>query len=407
MAGENLVAAIDFGTTKIVVLVGEADADGRMYVIGHGESPSEGLRKGVVVDMEKLVAAIRKAVTDAQMVSGCEIDRLTVGISGEHIRSISSHGVVGVNRADKEITSNDVLRAIEHSRGVALPVDREIIHVIPQVFTVDDQGNIKDPVGMTGSRLEVQSHIVTASVTTAQNLYRALERCHLDVEHLVLESVALSQVLFTPAEVGSGIVLLDIGGDLTNVSVFTEGSIRHTASISLGGRNVTNDLAIGLRTPVDQAETLKLTHGAARASIVDPEEMIVVPGIAGRTPREVSRNVLATIIEPRMEEIFSLVAKELRSSGVGGVITGGIMLTGGGSLLPGTVDLAESIFDLPARLGQIHGIEHIPDELNSNRYATVHGLLAWGFTNEPSDGPRGGGFKRAMKKIEHWITRKL
>ncbi|MBI5265890.1 MAG: cell division protein FtsA, partial [candidate division Zixibacteria bacterium] len=223
MAGEHLVAAIDFGTTKIVVLVGEADADGRMYVIGHGEAPSEGLRKGVVVDMEKLVTAIRKAVTDAQMVSGCEIDRLTVGISGEHIRSISSHGVVGVNRADKEITSNDVARAIEHSRGVALPVDREIVHVIPQEFTVDDQGNIKDPVGMTGSRLEVQSHIVTASVTTAQNLYRALERCRLDVEHLVLESVALSQVLFTPAEVGSGIVLLDIGGDLTNVSVFTDG----------------------------------------------------------------------------------------------------------------------------------------------------------------------------------------
>lgn len=335
MADENIITALDIGTTQISALVGEMDEHGSIYVIGYGQAPAEGLRRGVVVNMDKTVKAIRKAVDDAQLVSGVEIDRVTVGIAGEHIRSINSHGVVAVGRSDNEITSSDVERAIEAAKTVAIPVDREIIHVIPQVFSVDDQSGIKDPVGMTGVRLEVEAHIVTASVTSAKNIYRALERCRLNVDHMVLEALALAEVLLDENEKDIGVITLDIGGDITNIAIFSEGAIRHTAAIPLGGKNVTNDIAIGLRTSVEQAEQLKINYGSALASMVDPEEMITVQGLAGRPDREISRNVLALIIEPRMEEILSLVVRELKKELHGDLFTAGMVLTGGGSLLPG------------------------------------------------------------------------
>jgi cell division protein FtsA len=407
MAEEHIVVALDIGTTKIVTLVGEMDDQGAIYVVGHGQAPAEGLRRGVVVDMDKTVRSIRRSIEDAQMVSGTEIDRVTVGIAGEHIRSINSHGVVAVSRSDNEITAADVNRSIEAARTVAIPVDREIIHVIPQSFSVDDQSGIKDPTGMSGVRLEVEAHIVTASVTSARNIYRALERCDLIVDHMVLESLALSNVLLSDNESEAGAVIVDIGGDITNLSIFYNGAIRHTAVIALGGKNVTNDIAIGLRTPVEQAEELKLTHGSALASIVDPEEMLLVPGVAGRETREISRNVLASIIEPRMEEIFSLVAREMKRIQHGELLTAGIILSGGAAIMPGAVELAEQMFDMPVRIGSLPAIEHTPDELNTIRFATAHGLLVYGFGNEPPESRRSGGVRNLLKRIENWITRQL
>jgi len=407
MASENIIAAIDIGTTKIVALVGEMDNDERIYVIGHAIVPAEGLRRGVVVDMEKTVASIQKAVRDAALVSGTEIDRVTVGIAGEHIRSINSHGVVAVNRSDNEITAADVKRAIEAAKTVAIPVDREIIHVIPQLYSVDDQTGIRDPVGMSGVRLEVEAHIVTASVTTARNIYRALERCRLEVDHIVLESLALSKVVLSENELDMGVIIIDLGGDITNISIFHDGAIRFTGVVSLGARNVTNDIAIGLRTTVDQAESLKLHYGAALATLVDPEEMITVPSASGRETKEISRSVLASIIEPRFEEILSLVIRELKQSGIGDVLTAGVVLTGGGALLSGTAELAEHMFDMPVRTAEIKGIEHTPDELNSAHYATAHGLLVYGFTNEPVTCWKSGPARRILKKLENWISRQF
>lgn len=407
MEETRIIAALDIGTTKIVVLVGEFDENEDLYVIGHGQSPADGLRRGVVVNMDKTIKSIQMAIEDAQMTSGTVIDRVTVGIAGEHIRSINSHGVVAVSRTDQEISAADVKRGIDAARAVAIPLDREIIHVIPQSFSVDDQSGIKDPIGMSGVRLEVQAHIVTASVTTAKNLYRALERCNLGIDHMVLESLAIAHASLTDDEMDTGVVAVDIGGELTNVSVFFDGAIQHTAVIPLGGKNVTSDIAIGLRTSVDQAEDLKLTHGAALASLVDAEEMLPVPGVAGRPTREISAHVLASIIEPRFEEILSLVHREVNRSGAGDVLTSGLVLTGGGALLPGAVDLAEQIFDAPVRLGSLARVASTPEDLNNNRYATAHGLLSYGFSHEPSVSGRRGGVKGWLKKFEDWVQRQF
>jgi len=407
MAQENFITALDIGTTKISAVVAEMDEQGGIFIVGHGQAPAEGLRRGVVVNMDKTVKSIRKAIDDAQLVSGMEIDKVTVGIAGEHIRSINSHGVVAVSRSDNEITAADVERAVEAAKTVAIPVDREIIHVIPQAFSVDDQSGIKDPVGMTGVRLEVEAHIVTASVTSAKNIFRALERCHLGVDHMVLEALALSHTLLTENEMEIGAVTIDIGGDITNIAVFYDGAIRYTAAVPLGGKNVTNDIAIGLRTSVDQAEQLKINYGSALASMVDPEEMITVLGLAGRPSREISRNVLASIIEPRMEEILSLVMREVKKELHGDLLTAGLVLTGGGSLLPGCLELVEQMVEIPVRLGQITGVEHSPEELNNIRHAVAHGLLVYGFSHEPMDGSKSGGLGRLLKKIENWITRQF
>ncbi len=407
MASENIIAAVDIGTTKIVALVGEMDEEGRVYVIGHGSSPADGLRRGIVIDMEKTVASIQKAVNDAALVSGTEIDRVTVGIAGEHIRSINSQGVIAVNRSDNEITAGDVKRAIEAAKTVAIPVDREIIHVIPQQYSVDDQTGIRDPVGMSGVRLEVEAHIVTASVTTAKNIFRALERCRLEVDHIVLESLALSEVVLSESEMDMGVIVVDIGGDITNVSIFYDSAIRHTAVVPLGAKNVTNDIAIGLRMTVDQAESLKLSHGAALAALVDPEEMITVHSASGHETKEISRSVLASIIEPRTEEILSLAIREVKRMGIGDILTTGVVLTGGGALLPGTTELAEQMFDMPVRAAEIKGIEHTPDELNSARYATAHGLLVYGFTYEPIMSGKNGWARRLLKKLENLFSKQF
>jgi cell division protein FtsA len=296
---------------------------------------------------------------------------------------------------------------LEAARTVAIPVDREIIHVVPQEFAVDDQVGIKDPVGMSGVRLEVEAHIVTASITTARNLYRALERCRLDVDHIVLESLAQSETLLTPDEIENGVVVVDIGGELSNISVFFDGAIRHTAVISLGSKNVTNDIAIGLRTTVDQAEAIKLGYGAALSSLVDPEEMITVQAVTAGEPREISRHVLASIIEPRMEEILSLVVREIKKANVSDMLTSGLVLTGGGALLTGAVELAEQMLDMPVRQGHILNLEHTPDELNTVRYATGHGLLLYAFHHEPSRNEGSGFLRGFLRKCERWILKQF
>lgn len=407
MPQDNIIATIDFGTSQIVALVGEMDSDGRVYVIGHGMNPADGMRRGIVIDMEKTINSIKKAVNDAALISGTEIDRVTVGISGEHIRSINSHGVVAVSRTDNEITQADVNKALEAARTVAIPVDREIIHVIPQSFSVDDQTGIKDPIGMSGVRLEVEAHLVTASVATARNIYRALERCHLEVDHIVLEALALEEIILTEGDLDSGVIIVDIGSELTNVSIFYDEAIRHTAVIPLGSKNVSNDIAIGLRTAVDQAESLKVGHGAALSSMVDAEEMITVESTTTRESREISRHVLASIIEPRMEEILTLVLHEIKKSNSSDQLTGGMVLSGGGAMMPGTEQLAEQMLDMPVRLGQMVDLDHIPDELNNIRYATVHGLLLYGFRHEPIKGGSSGKMRGFLRKFEKWITKKL
>ncbi|MBU8932919.1 MAG: cell division protein FtsA [candidate division Zixibacteria bacterium] len=407
MAIENITAAVDLGTSDIVVLVAEMDADGKVYVIGHGSHPSEGVRRGVVVDMDKTVASIKKAVADAALVSGTEIDRVTVGIAGEHIRSINSHGVVAVSRTDNEITQADVDKALEAARSVAIPVDREIIHVIPQEFSVDDQRGIKDPIGMSGVRLEVEAHLVTASIATARNIYRAFERCHLDVDNIVLESLALEETLLTDEQIDYGVVIVDIGAELTGISVFFDGAIRHTAVIPLGSKNITNDVAIGLRATIEQAEKLKINYGAALASLVNPEEMVMVESAGGRGPREISRHVLASIVEPRVEEILSLAVREIKRANAGEMLTGGLVLSGGGALLAGTVELAEQMMDMPAQRGEVKYYEHIPDSLNTISHATALGLALYGFNNEPMKGGGSGRMRRLLRKFEQWITKKF
>lgn len=404
MPSEKLVAALDIGSTKIVALVGEADEQGRIYVIGHGEAPAEGLRRGIVVNMERTVRSIRRAIDDAQMVSGTEIDKVTAGIAGEHVRSLNSHGVIAVSRTDNEITAADVKRAIEAARAIAIPVDREIIHVIPQDYNVDGQSGIKDPVGMSGVRLEVEAHIVTASVTTAKNIYRAMERCHLIVDHLVLESIALSNVLLSDVETESGVILVDMGGDISNVSVFYDGAIRHTAVIPLGGRNITNDIAIGLRTSVTAAENIKIAYGSAIGSGIDENEKISIGKTNGKLSIQVSRRVVASIIEPRLEEILSLVMREVRQAGLSALPTAGAILTGGGSLLPGVTTLAEQVLDMPVRTESFDGIDSTPEELQGPRYATVHGLLKYGFQNEPVVNRQRENFRGIVRKFENWIA---
>jgi len=343
MGKDNIVAGLDIGTTKIAAVIGEIGDEEEIKIVGLGTAPAEGLKRGVVVNLEQTVNSIIKAVQDAELMAGVKVESIYAGIAGDHIRSINSRGVIAVTRPNREISQAEIDRVIEAAKTVAIPMDREIIHVLPQEFTVDDQSGIKDPKGMGGTRLEVEVHIVTGSVTSAQNIHRSIKRAGYELQDLVLEPLACSQALLTPEEIELGVALIDIGGGTTNVAVFYDGCIRHTAVISLGGRNVTNDLAIGLRTPVEQAEELKKSYGCALASLTDSEEMIKVPGVGSREPREVSRSILAAIIEPRMEEIFSLALREVKKTSFADILATGVVLTGGGSLLEGVEDLAEQV----------------------------------------------------------------
>jgi cell division protein FtsA len=375
MAETKIYAGLDIGTTKITAIVAEAEEDGDgIRIIGVGTAPSDGLKRGVVVNLEKTTRSIQCAVQEAERMSGRTIRGVFAGIAGDHIRGINSRGVIAVSRKDAEIRPNDLERVIEAAKAVAIPTDREILHVLPQEFIVDDQDGIRDPVGMSGVRLEAEVHIITGAASACRNVIRAAERAGLEVEELVLEPLASADAVLTQDERDLGVALFDIGGGTTDVAIFYEGSVRHTAVIGLGGSNVTNDLAIGLRTPVERAEQLKLQSGCALTSMVRPEEVVQVPSVGGRLDREVSRHMLAMMIEPRIEEIFELGKKEIRKNHIADLLGAGVVLTGGASSLEGMPELAEQVFDLPVRRGFPMGISGLTEAVCDPRFATGVGL---------------------------------
>jgi cell division protein FtsA len=404
MGQTRILTGLDIGTTKIAAIIAEiGEADEPPRLIGLGMVPSEGLRRGVVVDLEKTVRAIAKAVSDAELMAGLKVDSVIAGLSGDHVRSINSHGVIAVARSDREITELDVERVIEAARAVAIPADREIIHVLPQEYIIDEQTGIKVPVGMSGVRLETEVHIVTAAATAVRNIYRAINRCELEVEALVLEALASSYALVGDEEQELGVAVIDIGGSKTDIAVFFDGSIRHTSTVPLGGKNVTNDIAIGLRTPIDQADDIKMAYGSAVPAMVNADEMISVPGIGGRGAREISRHVLASIIGPRMEEIFTLVQREVKKANYPDTLAAGVVLTGGGSLLPGSVELAEQIFDMPVKVGIPRRFEGLSDMIESPVHAAGVGLIQYGLkhSDEMTKKSRTMGI---FKRMEQWFN---
>jgi cell division protein FtsA len=366
---------LDIGTTKISCIIAEKKAPNELNIVGVGNTPSEGLRRGVVVDLEKTVASIQRAVDEAERMAGVPVKGVHAGIAGDHIRSINGRGVIAVSRKDNEIGPADVERVVEAAKAIAIPMDREIIHVIPQEFIVDDQSGIKDPVGMSGVRLEAEVHIITGAVTSAKNICRAIQRAGLKVHDLVLEPLASSHAVLGKDERDLGVVLLDIGGGTTDVAVFFESSIRHTAIVPVGGANVTNDIAIGQRTPIDKAEQIKIQAGCALASLVSSSDLVAVPGVGGRADREISRHVLASMIEPRMEEIFTMAGREVKKNHFAELLGGGVVLTGGTSLMPGVVELAEQIFEMPVRLGAPEGLGGLGANVADPRFSTGVGLV--------------------------------
>lgn len=405
MMDKDIIVGLDIGTTKIGVVVAEKGQFGEMKILGVGTSPSDGLRKGVVINIDKTVNSIEKAVEDAELQSGVNIHSIYVGIAGDHIRSLNSRGIIAV--AENEITERDIERGIEAAKAISLPIDREIIHILPQEFIVDDQDGIRDPIGMSGVRLEVETHIVTGAVASAQNIYKSVERAGLRVQDIVLEPLASSYAVLGNDEKELGVGLMDIGGGTTDIALFFDGSIRYTGIIGLAGKNVTNDIALGLRTPPDQAEKIKLEYGCCDLNLLAEEEYINVPGVGGREPRKVSRSILTRIIQPRMEEIFHMALREIKRSDYLEHLTAGIVLTGGCSLIPGAVELAEAVFDLPVRLGIPEGISGLVDSAKNPKNATGVGLVIYGDNNRSTgdffNGDDDSLYDNIHKKMTGWL----
>lgn len=400
---DSLVVGLDIGTTKICTVVAEV-ADGQINIIGLGTHPSKGLRKGVVINIDSTVASIKKAVEEAELMAGVHLTSVYAGIAGGHIKGINSHGVIAVK--NKEIAPSDVKRVIDAASAVAIPMDREVIHIIPQEFIVDDQDGIRDPVGMSGVRLEGRVHIVTGAITSAQNIIKCANRAGLDVDDIVLEQLGSSEAVLTPEEKELGVAIIDVGGGTTDLVIFSNGSIKHTAVFSLAGSHITNDISLGLRTPLEEAEKIKIRYGCALTSLVRKDETIEVPSVGGRKPRALSRYTLAEIIEPRVEEILSLVHHEIVRTGYGNLLASGIILTGGSALLEGIVDLAEQIFNVPVRRGIPTGISGLVDLVNSPMYATGVGLVLYGSRNmAQSRFKKGEGriFSKVTHRMKEWI----
>jgi cell division protein FtsA len=400
---DPLVVGLDIGTTKICTVVGEM-ADGQVNIIGLGTHPSKGLRKGVVINIESTVQSIKKAVEEAELMAGVHLTSVYVGIAGGHIKGINSHGVIAVK--NKEIAPNDVKRVIDAASAVAIPMDREVIHIIPQEFIVDDQDGIRDPVGMSGVRLEGRVHIVTGAITSAQNIIKCANRAGLDVDDIVLEQLGSSEAVLTPEERELGAAIIDIGGGTTDLVIFSNGSIKHTAVFSLAGSHITNDLSMGLRTPVEEAEKIKIRYGCALTALVHRDETIEVPSVGGRKPRVLSRQTLAEIVEPRVEEILTLVHNEVIRTGYGNLIASGIILTGGSALLDGIPELAEQVFNMPVRRGTPIGIGGLADLVNSPMYATGVGLVLYGSKNKAQSRFKvgeGNIFSKVTHRMREWI----
>jgi len=373
---KNLIVGLDIGTSKIVAIVGEITDDNTIEIIGIGSHVSRGLKKGVVVNIESTVQSIQRAVEEAELMAGCQINSVYTGIAGSHIRSMNSHGIVAIK--DKEVTPSDVDRVIDAARAVAIPADQRVLHVLPQEFIIDNQEGIKEPVGMSGVRLEAKVHLISGAMSAAQNILKCVRRCGLEVDDIILEQLASSHSVLTEDEMELGVCLVDIGGGTTDIAVFTEGAIRHTAVIPIAGDQVTNDIAVALRTPTQYAEEIKIKYACALTQLAGAEETIEVPSVGDRPPRRLTRQTLAEVVEPRYEELISLVQAELRRSGFEDLVAAGIVLTGGTSKMEGVVELAEEIFHMPVRLGVPHSVTGLVDVVKNPIHATGVGLLLFG-----------------------------
>ncbi|QSV47144.1 cell division protein FtsA [Geobacter benzoatilyticus] len=402
---DNLIVGLDIGTTKICAIVGNVTEDG-IDIVGIGSSPSRGMRKGVVINIESTVESIKKAVSEAELMAGCEIRSVYAGIAGGHIKGFNSQGVIAIK--NREVTSEDVKRVIDAAKAIAIPMDREVIHILPQEFIIDDQDGIREPLGMSGVRLEARVHIVTGAVASAQNIVKACNRAGLDVADIVLEQLASSEAVLSSDEKELGVALVDIGGGTTDIAIFVDGAIKHTSVLSLGGNHLTNDIAVGLRTPMAEAEKIKQKYGCCMASLVGKEETIEVPSVGGRKPRVLSRQLLAEILEPRVEEIFTLVNREILKSGFEDMIASGVVITGGTTILEGMPELAEQVFNLPVRRGMPQQIGGLVDVVNSPVYATGVGLVVYGSKNVgirefPTAQTDENLFRRVSRRMKEWF----
>lgn len=375
----NLLVGLDIGTSKVVAIVGEVTPRGVVEVVGIGSHPSRGMKKGVVVNIESTVQSIQRAVEEAELMAGCQIHSVFTGIAGSHIRSLNSHGIVAIR--DREVTPADVERVIDAARAVAIPADQKILHILPQEFIIDTQEGIREPAGMSGVRLEAKVHMVTGAVSAAQNIVKCVRRCGLEVDDVILEQLAAGYAVLTEDEKELGVCLIDVGGGTSDVAVFTDGAIRHTAVIPIAGDQVTNDIAVALRTPTQHAEEIKIKYACALSQLASAEETIEVPSVGDRPPRRLSRQTLAEVVEPRYEELFSLVHAELRRSGFEDLIAAGIVLTGGSSRMEGVAELAEEVFHMPVRLGMPQNVAGLADVVRNPIYSTGVGLLQFGSHN--------------------------
>ncbi|OGA17589.1 MAG: cell division protein FtsA [Betaproteobacteria bacterium RIFCSPLOWO2_12_FULL_63_13] len=404
---KNLIVGLDIGTSKVVAMVAELAPEGTLQVIGMGTHDSKGLKKGVVVNIEATVNAIQRALEEAELMADCKIQRVYTGIAGSHIRSFNSTGMVPIR--DREVTPMDVKRVIETARAMPIPTDQQVLHILTQEFIIDGQDGVREPLGMSGVRLEVKVHIVTGAVSAAQNIVKCVRRCGLEVSDLILQPLASSLSVLTDDEKELGVCLVDIGGGTTDVAIFREGAIRHTAVIPIAGDQITNDIAMALRTPTQEAEDLKLRHGCALRQLADALETIQVPGVGDRPPRELSRQTLAEVIEPRVEELYSLVQRVLRESGYEELLSSGIVLTGGSSEMRGMVELGEEIFHMPVRLGVPRYAGGLADVIRSPRYSTAMGLLFDGKARSERGlySRQGGSFRQVFARMREWFARNL
>ena len=406
----DIIVGLDIGTTKIAIIVAQRAAGGKVDIIGIGTHPSDGLRKGVVINIEATVASIQAAVEEAELMAGCEISSVYAGIAGSHIKGFNSHGIVAVK--NREVTPRDVERVIDAARAVAIPMDREILHILPQEYIVDDQDGIREPLGMSGVRLEAKVHIVTGSVTSAQNIVKSANRVGLNVADIVLEPIASAEAVLSPEEKELGVAMVDIGGGTTDITIFHGGAVKHTAVLPLGGNHLTNDVAAGLRTPSSAAENIKCRYGCASSSLIEGSETIEVTSTGGRQPRVMPRQVLVEIVEARMEELFTLVQRELIRSGFDEFLSAGVVLTGGTSVMEGCVDLGEKIFAMPVRVGYPTGVGGLVDVVNSPMYATGVGLVLYGARKGEvaTFGQSQGGlfasnlFERIRTRMQQWFA---
>lgn len=401
----ELLVGLDIGTTKIVALVGEVNEQGHIDVIGVGSHPSRGLKRGIVVNIDATVNSIQKAIEEAELMAGCKIHSVYTGIAGSHIRSLNSHGIVAIR--DREVTQADVDRVIDAAKAVAIPADQKILHILPQEFIIDNQEGVREPIGMSGIRLEAKVHIVTGGVSAAQNIVKCIERCKLQVSDLVLQQLASSAAVLTDDEKELGVCLIDIGGGTTDIAIFTEGAIRHTAVVPIAGDQVTNDIAVALRTPTKYAEEIKIRHACALARLVANNEAIEIPTAIQRQSREIPKRNLAEVVEARYEELFTLVLAELRRSGFEDLIGAGIVLTGGSSKVAGVQELAEQVFQAPVRIGAPSNIQGMPEVINNPVFSTGVGLLLTAH-GEHIDGKTDSGIpsdepKSLWAKMKSWF----